>query len=129
MSEKSIKNPSGSYSTFAPSLILNRSLPHEKFSRNCWRLSSVSLHQEILILYISYTLDTWSRDLNTDKKNMNILVMVLDSMNLHNFHCQTVAGVKMSLFLELIIVLLCMLIIKKYILELLAKLNTRIRWY
>ena len=35
MSVKSIKNPPGSYSTFAPSLILNCSLPHDKFAGNC----------------------------------------------------------------------------------------------
>ena len=39
--------------------------------------------------------------------------MVLDSTHIQNFHGQTVSVVKMLLFLELIIVLLCMLIIKK----------------
>ena len=44
---------------------------------------------------------------------MNIVVIVLDSMHVHNFHGQTVTGVKILLFLEFIIVLLCMLVIKK----------------
>ena len=38
--------------------------------------------------------------------------MVLNSMDVHNFHCQMVNGVKM-LFLKLILVLPCMLIIEK----------------
>ena len=42
--------------------------------------------------------------------------MILDLIHIHNFHGHAVAGVKVLLFLELIIVLLCMLIIKKDIL-------------
>ena len=45
--------------------------------------------------------------------NTDIVVFVLDSMLVHNLSGQIVAGVKMLLFLELIIILLCMLIIKK----------------
>ena len=41
--------------------------------------------------------------------------MVLDLMRVHNFHVQKVIWMKM-LFLQLMIVLLCMLIIKKDIL-------------
>ena len=46
---------------------------------------------------------------------MDIVVIVLDLMHVHNFHGQMVAGVKIFLYLESLIVLLCMLIIKKYI--------------
>ena len=42
---------------------------------------------------------------------MHIVILALDSMHVHNFHYQTVAGAKLSLFLEFIIVLLCLLII------------------
>ena len=49
--------------------------------------------------------------------NMNIVVMILDSMHVYNFHGQTVVEVKM-LFLELTEIFLCMLIIKKDILVL-----------
>ena len=49
---------------------------------------------------------------------MDIVVIVLDFMHVHNFHGQTVAEIKMFLFLELIIVFRCMLIIKKGILVL-----------
>ena len=49
---------------------------------------------------------------------MNIVVKVLDSMHVHNFHYLTVVGAKMSLLLELIIVLLFKLIKKEDILVL-----------
>ena len=45
--------------------------------------------------------------------NMHIVGMVLDLMHVHNFHYLIIASAKMSLLLELIIVLLCILIIKK----------------
>ena len=45
--------------------------------------------------------------------NTDMVVMIIDLMHVHNFHGHTRAGVKMLLFLELIIVLLCMLVIKK----------------
>ena len=64
MSEESIKIPPGSNNTFAPSLIDYCPLSYEKV---CWKLfktSSISLH--VVNLYVSYTLDTWSRDLKTD---------------------------------------------------------------
>ena len=46
---------------------------------------------------------------------MYIVVMVLDMMQVHNLLGQTVARVKMLLFLELIIVILCILIMIKKI--------------
>ena len=42
--------------------------------------------------------------------------MALDSMLVYDFHGQVVTSVKMILFLGLIVVLLCMMIIKKDIL-------------
>ena len=39
--------------------------------------------------------------------------MVLDLINVHGFRYEMRAGTKMSFFLELIIVLMCILIIKK----------------
>ena len=50
---------------------------------------------------------------NSDLINMDIVVMVLGSMRIHNFHYLAAAGAKKSLFLVLIIVFLCMLIIKR----------------
>ena len=49
---------------------------------------------------------------------MNIVVLVLDLMHVHNFNCQMVNGVKMLLFMELIINLPSMLIIGNDILVL-----------
>ena len=49
---------------------------------------------------------------------MNIVVLVLDLMHVHNFNCQMVNGVKMLLFMELIINLSSMLIIGNDILVL-----------
>ena len=39
--------------------------------------------------------------------------MVLELMQVHNVHCQTMNEVKMFIFLELILVLLCIFIIEK----------------
>ena len=52
------------------------------------------------------------KNADSEKKQTDIVVMVLHLMHVQNFHGQTVAGVKI-LFLELVIVLLCMLIIIK----------------
>ena len=50
--------------------------------------------------------------------NMDLVVIVLDLMDVHNFHGQTMNEVKILLFLGLVIVFLCMLIIEKKILVL-----------
>ena len=59
------KNPSQASNNFASSLIDNHPLPHAKFSGNCLRLSSNSLHQNAVNLYISYKLDWWPRYVTT----------------------------------------------------------------
>ena len=64
ISEESIKAPPNSNNTFAPSLINYRPLPPAKFAENSFRLSSISLHKNVVNLYVSYTLDSWSRDLH-----------------------------------------------------------------
>ena len=43
--------------------------------------------------------------------NMDPTVMELDSMHVHNFYGKAVTGIKMLLFLELVIVILIMLLI------------------
>ena len=62
MSEESIKSPPGVEDIFAPSLI---NLSDVKFSGNCLINNNASLFRKVLNLYIFYTLDTWSGDLNT----------------------------------------------------------------
>ena len=85
----------------------------------------------VVNLYIIYTLDSRSRDLNTDftlgnclkltmdnDLNIDITIIVLDSMHVHNFCRQTVAGVKILFFSEWTIVFLCMFITQEDILAL-----------
>ena len=53
--------------------------------------------------------------------NMDIVVMVLDLMHVHNFHGQKVNRIKMFFFQGLKIVLLCMLIKRKKVSQFLVK--------
>ena len=89
------------------------------------------IRRNVVNLCISYELDTWSRELSTDFTlgncllewlsyiktliliNKDTIVMVLDLMHIHNFRCQTVAGVKTLLFLVLIRAHLSTLKVKK----------------
>ena len=41
-------------------------LPLPLFAGNCLRMSSISIHQKVVNVYISYTLNPWSTDLKTD---------------------------------------------------------------
>ena len=61
MSKGGIKIPPESDNTFASSLIDNCPLTHTKFAGNYLRLSSISPHQNVINLYIPYTLDICSR--------------------------------------------------------------------
>ena len=103
------KNLSTSDNSFTPTWIDCIAIPKLKFNGNCLRLYNIYfIHKHLVTLYIIYKLDTWSRDLNTDftlgnflfeavKLTTNddpdkhdILIMVLDSMHVPNFHGQTV---------------------------------------
>ena len=115
MSEN-IENITTSDNTFAPNFVNFYPLSHAKFGGNCLVNSNIPVLKKVINLYISYTLDRWSRDLSTDFTlgncliravkltknvdliNMDIVVMVLDSIHVHGFHYQTVAVVKMPLF-------------------------------
>ena len=66
MSKESIKYPAGSDNVFASNVVDICLLLDPKLAENSLRLSSIYLHQNVLNLYISYTLGTWPRDLNTD---------------------------------------------------------------
>ena len=66
MSQENFKYPAGSDNTFAPSMIDNRPLTLEKIARNCLRMSTISCHQKVVNIYIFYTLNPQSRDLNAD---------------------------------------------------------------
>ena len=63
MSEESITT---SDNTFFSTLFETYSLPIVKFNGICLIRSNVYDFRKVINLYISYTLDTWPRDLNTD---------------------------------------------------------------
>ena len=66
MSEESNKNPSTPDNSFTPKWTGCPFL-EVKFHGNNLRQDSVPfLHKNVVTLYISYKLDTWSRDLKTD---------------------------------------------------------------
>ena len=131
MSEESIKNPTESDNTFAPNLINPYSLPGVKLGGDCLINSNISFFRKVINLYISYTLDTRSRDLDTDftlgkclfgavnltknpdpdKFGYNGYVIGFDSRLQFSLSDGT-HGINMLLFLKIIIVLLCMLVIK-----------------
>ena len=74
MSEESLKNPSTPDNSFDPKGIVVYPLSKVKFNGNCLKQDIVSfLHKNIVNLYITYELDAWSRDLNTDFTSGNCL--------------------------------------------------------
>lgn len=128
MSEESVTPPSTTPPSFYWEIIYNYGKAKAKFKEICLKQDSVSIF--VANLYISYKLDTWSRDVNTDftlgdylfgavnlgiliLKNSDTVIMALDLMPVHKFDGQMVAGVNILLVLELIIVPQWMLIIKK----------------
>ena len=66
MSEEIIKNLPGSKDTFPLGLINSYPLSDIKLKRNCLINSNIAVFWKAIDLYISYALDTWSRDLDTD---------------------------------------------------------------
>ena len=67
MSQESIKNPHTSDTTFAPKLNDKYKFGEEEFKGICLKQDSISfLSKKVVNLYISYQLDTWWKDLNTD---------------------------------------------------------------
>ena len=67
MSWESIKNPTTSHISFAWNLIGDYQFKKLEFKGICLKEDSVSfLHKNVVNFYISYKVDTWPRDLNTD---------------------------------------------------------------
>ena len=60
--EESIKNPPGCENNFPPILINSYPLPDVIFGGNWLINGNISVFRKIINLYISYKLDTWSRD-------------------------------------------------------------------
>ena len=65
MSEKSLGNITTADQNFAPTWISSYPLPDIKFNRH-YLINKLPDSRKVRNLYISYTLDPWSRDLNTD---------------------------------------------------------------
>ena len=65
-SKESIKNATWYDNTIASSLINSYPLPDAKFGGNCLINNNISVFRKITNLHLSYTLDAWSSDLNTD---------------------------------------------------------------
>ena len=67
MSQENIKNSHTSDTTFSPKLYNKYTFDRVEFKGICLRQDSVSfLHKKVVNLYISYKLDTWSKDSNKD---------------------------------------------------------------
>ena len=115
MFEESVPPFSTIDNSFDPEMIYKYDKGKIKF-----KITVSFIHANVVTLYIFYELDTWFRDLNTnftfdnclfgavkltknsDSDKYDILVVVLDLLYVHNFTGQSVAGVKMLLFLVLI---------------------------
>ena len=123
MSEEIMKNPSTSDNSFVLKWIKGYQLPKIKFNGNCLKQDSVSFfHKNVINSYINYELETCSRDLSKDftlgnclfgavrlnqlrlliQINVDIGVMILDSVYVYNFHGQVVVSLKKFLLLVLI---------------------------
>ena len=117
--EESIENITTPDNTFLQTLVNSYLLSHKKLAENCLINSNMSVFKKVINLHISYTLDPWSSDLNADFRLDNCFFRAVKlTKNADPDKMDTVvivAGVEMSLLLELIIVLLCMLIIQRRI--------------
>ena len=71
VSEESIQNTTTSDNTFALILLETRLLSIARFNGNC--LIRNNVYNFRINLYISYIVDTWSRDLNTNLTRNNCL--------------------------------------------------------
>ena len=67
MSEESIKNITKLSQLFAPTLVNYYPLPYA--NEYCLINNNISIPNKVMNLYISYTLDPWSRDLDVDFSN------------------------------------------------------------
>ena len=128
----SIKNLHTSDTTFVPELIDNYQFSRVKFKGICLKQDSVSfLHKTVINLHVSDTLNPWSKDLKTGFTVGNSIFRAVelpknDDPDKYKYSRYSIgfdlgsqfswtdrSEGKISLFLELIIVLLCILMVKK----------------
>ena len=62
MSEESLENITKSGNYFAPISVNYYPLPHVKFNGYCLIINDISIPKKVINLYVSYIIDTWSRD-------------------------------------------------------------------
>ena len=120
MSEEGIENITKSGSNFAPTFVDHLILPVINFNGHCLIKSNISIPKKVINLYISYTLGSQLKNLNTDFPLSNCLfgsVQLIKNTDLDKykntdydigfdscskFYLQMEAIEKMSLFLQLI---------------------------
>ena len=120
ISEENIENITKSDSNFAPIFVDHHVLPDINFNGRCLKKNKTSFSKKVINLYISYILNQWFRNLNTDftlnnclfgsveltknadPDNTNIVATEKYLILAQNFHLQMKTWEKMSLFLELI---------------------------
>ena len=73
MSEESIENISKSDSNFAPNFVDHHLLQDMNFSGRCLIKNNISIPKKVINLYISYTLSSQLRNLNTNFTLSNCL--------------------------------------------------------
>ena len=66
MSEGSVENITASENSFASNLVNYYLLPDAKYNGRCLININMFVPRKVINAYISYILDTWSRDSNTD---------------------------------------------------------------
>ena len=72
MSEGSVENITASENSFASNLVNYYLLPDVKYNGRCL-INNMFVPRKVINAYISYILDTWSRDSNTDFTLYNCL--------------------------------------------------------
>ena len=73
MSEENIENMAKSDSNFAPTFVNHHVLPNINFNGHCLINNNTSTPKKVINLYISYILNPWLRNLNTDFTLNNFL--------------------------------------------------------
>ena len=66
MSEENIENITKSDSNFVPTFVNHHLLPGINFNGHCSVNNNISIPKKVINLYISYMLNPWLRNLNTD---------------------------------------------------------------
>ena len=85
-----------------------------KFKENCLIQDNMSCTYGNVVnsfLWIRYMIIRFKHVFNTKNViqiNVDTVVMILNLMDVHDFHCRMMSGVKMMLFLEVAIVLVCL---------------------